>query len=406
MARVLPRLRRGLDVMSSPMKEHPGLFIRDPFRYSQALLLLPPPLVPCLILFDGRHDEGDLRSLLVRLTGELEVTPLVDHLQMVLSTAGFLEDAAFEEMRTTRVREFVEAPDRAAAHVGSGYPEDATALRETLDRYLADGQPGGELAFAELPGPPLGIAAPHVSPEGGWRCYGSAYRRLAGVGPDRTFVVLGTSHYGEPSRFGLTRKPFVSPLGRTSPDPSLVDRLVKDGGPAVCLEDYCHAVEHSIEFQVVFLQHLFGPEVRVVPILCGPLGPEGGSPRDDDGVRTFLELLRDVTSARSDVTWVLGIDMAHVGKRYRDPAPARPNEGAMLQVEAFDRERLELASAGDAEGFWAKVGSDDPLKWCGSSPLYTFLSAAGPVRGSLLRYEQWAIDEDSVVSFAALSFHR
>ena len=30
------------------------------------------------------------------------------------------------------------------------------------------------------------------------------------------------------------------------------------------MEDYCHAVEHSIEFQVVMLQHIYGPKVRIL----------------------------------------------------------------------------------------------------------------------------------------------
>ena len=76
-------------------------------------------------------------------------------------------------------------------------------------------------------------------------------------------------HQCEPDAFGLTRKPYLTPLGETGVDLRLVDELIERGGPAVRAEDYCHSVEHSIEFQVVFLQHLFGPGVRVVPILCG-----------------------------------------------------------------------------------------------------------------------------------------
>ena len=38
------------------------------------------------------------------------------------------------------------------------------------------------------------------------------------------------------------------------------------------MEDYCHAVEHSIEFLVVFLQHLFGSDIRILPVLCGSVG--------------------------------------------------------------------------------------------------------------------------------------
>jgi hypothetical protein len=62
-------------------------------------------------------------------------------------------------------------------------------------------------------------------------------------------------------------------------------------------------------------------------------------------------------------------------------------------------------AAGDGDGFWELVQRHrDELRWCGASPLYTFLRAVAPASGRLLRYEQWNIDEASVVSFAALSF--
>jgi len=48
----------------------------------------------------------------------------------------------------------------------------------------------------------------------------------------------------------------------------------------------------------------------------------------------------------------------------------------------------------------------DDLKWCGSAPFYTFLKAAPKARGELLHYEQWNIDEQSVVSFAGMAFSK
>ena len=83
-------------------------------------------------------------------------------------------------------------------------------------------------------------------------------------------MVLGTSHYGQPDKFGLTRKPFETPFGRTRIDQALVDEL--EAQPAALMEDYCHAVEHSIEFQVLFLQAIYGPDVRILPVLCGSFG--------------------------------------------------------------------------------------------------------------------------------------
>ena len=69
-----------LDFMPSPSPEHPGLFIRDPYRFSDAMLVIPPPLVECLQCFDGLQTELDLRAALVSITGELEVGQLGQHL--------------------------------------------------------------------------------------------------------------------------------------------------------------------------------------------------------------------------------------------------------------------------------------------------------------------------------------
>ena len=61
--------------------------------------------------------------------------------------------------------------------------------------------------------------------------------------------------------------------------------------------------------------------------------------------------------------------------------------------------------AGDAAGFWDLVKPrHDELKWCGSAPAYTFLKCVPGVRGALKRYEQWNIDDQSVVSFAGMTF--
>ncbi len=49
---------------------------------------------------------------------------------------------------------------------------------------------------------------------------------------------------------------------------------------------------------------------------------------------------------------------------------------------------------------------DDDLKWCGTSPIYTFLRAVPEARGRVHGYEQWNIDASSIVSFGAISFSR
>jgi AmmeMemoRadiSam system protein B len=404
MSRPLAALRAGLDAMPSPVEDRPGLLLRDPFRYTEDVVIVPPPLVPFLSYFDGGHDEGDLAVALFRATGELESSDFARRLAESLGRGGFLEDAELEKRREARHRAFAEAPRRESPHAGSAYPGDPEALGAYLDRSLggqdADEAPPPEGVFA--------IAAPHVSFEGGFRSYASAYRALPADAGERTFVILGTSHYGAPERFGLTRKPYVTPLGETTPDVAIVDRLAAAGETAV-VEDYCHAVEHSIEFQVVVLQHLFGPAVRVVPVLCGPfpkatLGP--GRPEDDPGIARFLDALAGLDAREGRrLLWVLGVDLAHVGRRYGDDVVAKAGRGPLAEVEQRDRRRIEALATGDLDGFWAQVRENgDDLRWCGAAPLYAFLRATAPRRGALLRYEQWNIDPASVVSFAALAF--
>jgi len=77
--------------MPSPSPDNPGLFVRDPYKFSDAMLIVPPMLVECLRSFDGAQTELDLRAVLVRLTGSLEVEQIARHLMETLSAAGFLE---------------------------------------------------------------------------------------------------------------------------------------------------------------------------------------------------------------------------------------------------------------------------------------------------------------------------
>src|SRR6266550_4259132 len=257
MASQLPRLRANLDFMPSPVPDRPGLLIRDAYRYSDVTLVIPPGLVECLRCFDGETTELELRADLVRITGDLQVGELQNNLVEALSSAGFLEDETYDRLRDARHREFADEPRRQPSHVGSAYPEELAPLRETLGGWMNGGSPNGAH-------PLIGIAAPHVSPEGGWKSYQAAYGSLRPEYKDRTFVVLGTSHYGQPERFGMTRKPFVTPLGESAVDLPLLETLVSAAPGAILMEDYCHAIEHSIEFQVLFLQYIYGPDIRIL----------------------------------------------------------------------------------------------------------------------------------------------
>jgi AmmeMemoRadiSam system protein B len=396
---ILPKLRTNLDFMLSPVADRPGLLIRDFFRHSDATLIVPPLLIPGLLLFDGTRTDLDLQAELSRSLGSPEIGGTAEHLINALGQAGFLEDETYARLKQGRLLAFSESPVRHPAHAGSAYPGEIGPLRNLMQQYL-DGAASTQAAV-------MGIAAPHVSPQGGWQSYRAAYKELRPELQDRTFVVLGTSHHGPPDTFGLTRKPFETPWGTTRTNQPLVAEL--EAQPAALVEDYCHAVEHSIEFQVVFLQAIYGADVRILPILCGSFAKSihaGGVPEDDENVKRFLGALGELAEREKErLFWVLGVDMAHMGMRFGDKFAAHADQEEMTRVRERDLLRIERVNASDARGFWDLVKENqDDLKWCGSSPIYSFMKAVPQARGTLHRYQQWNIDENSVVSFAGISF--
>lgn len=368
---------------------------------------MPPPWVVGLRCLDGEHTEVDMQEALTRATGELVFSDTIRAFVVTLREHGFLETEEFRRLRDRKHAEFREARERLPVYAGEAYPASELEIRATFQGYFdAAGGSGGLSPHC------LGVAAPHVSPEGGRNCYAATYQALAALPSlaSRTFVILGTSHYGAPEKFGLTRKPFVTPLGTLAVDRELVDWLEQHGGEAVCMEDYCHAIEHSIEFQCVFLQYALGPKLRIVPILCGPFAESletGRAPESNPAVACFLAALKGLADVQGDrLFWVLGIDLAHRGARYGDPFAAVAEQGEMMAAAGRDRERLDAFCDGDLTRFFELVRSNqDELKWCGYAPLYTFAKAVPGARGKLLRYEQWNIDPQSVVSFAGLEFH-
>lgn len=403
MSEPIPALRRELDAFASPDPERPGLVLRDPLGYTEAMVLIPPPWLPALRCFDGRQSVLDCQGLLARLSGEIVAAETVRSFVAILDEQGFLETAEFAARRRRLEAEFAAAPARPARHAGAAYPAAAAELRATLAGYFEAAPAAGVVADG---GAPLALAAPHVSPGGGPAAYAAAYRQWPADLGGRDLIILGTSHYGRPNRFGLTRKSFETPLGALATAGEAVDFLLARAPNACVLEDYCHAVEHSIEFQCVFARYALAahgqaaPPPRVVPILCGPIVG------DDPEVERFLEALAELAASRpGGWLWLLGIDLAHIGRRYGDALAAQAGTGTMVEVHRRDHERLAAAEAGDAAALRALVRPEnDDLRWCGFAPLYAFLRAQPAARGALLRYDQWNIDPESVVSFAALRF--
>jgi len=293
---------------------------------------------------------------------------------------------------------------RKAGSAGNAYPQDAEELRAFLDGILAEAEPAPGASEAPL----RGLIAPHIDHARGRKSYAEAFAALAGSEPAELFVILGTAHAETVERFALTRKDFETPLGTTVTDVDFVEALSAGSGRDLFADEFVHRGEHSVELELVFVQHLMrkaGRDFKVVPILCGGFDRamvEDLSPMSLPGVPEVIDALRElIAGAGRRVVVIAGADLSHVGPRFG--GEERLTVGTLGDLEAADRETLAFVEEGDAERFYRHVALDENARHiCGVAPVVMLLEVLEPASVQLLKYEQWADDEGlSCVTFAA-----
>ena len=382
--------------------------LRDPGGYTASVIFIPVALREIVGRFDGNHSFDDIRRAVTSRLGATVTRERIEELATALDEHGFLDSARFAQRRREIETAFRTAPLRPASHAGGAYPGEATELRAMLDGFFARPAGPGPIDLAASGRPVVGLIAPHIDFHRGGPAYAWAYRDVAERAEADVFVVFGTCHVGMEEPFALTRKDFDTPLGPVAVDQDFVDALTRRTPLDCFAAELAHRNEHSIEFQAVFLRHLFSGrrDIRIVPVLTSfahEAMVTGESPEDDPRVRGFLDALADTAAARGRrVAWIAGADLAHVGPRFGDPRPL--DAAAMKRVESEDLEMLRAVEAGNAEWFFASVAADhDRRRICGLSPIYTLLRVLGGRTGTLKHYGHTP-DPDCVVSFASVVY--
>jgi AmmeMemoRadiSam system protein B len=401
---------RPVEALPVEIDGEPLVYLRDPLGYASQGLLLPMPAFFIASLLDGTNSILDVQAAFARRFGELVLSDTVTDLVNQLDHHYYLEGERFTTLeRETRER-FACAPTRPLAHVGTCYSGDHDQLRAELDGFFT--HPSGP-GLPESRGGGSGlraIIAPHIDLRVGGPCYAWAYREVAERSDAELFVLLGTSHAPGSHPFIVTRKDFETPIGTVQTDTAFIDRLQHEYGGELFRDEILHRNEHSLEFQALFLQHVFGAHraFRIVPILVGSfhqLVAARRQPLEDPAIGSFVEALRRVLAQESrPVCLVAGVDFAHVGRKFGDPEGLDP--AFLGQVDADDRALFPPLERTDAAGFFDAVSRDgDRRRICGLSPMYTLLATLGEARGRVLRYDR--SDEtqtQSAVSFASLAF--
>ena len=384
--------------------------LRDPTGAFNGPVLIPlEAFVHICRHFDGQVTQAEICARVQRDTGQQMPAETLARLVTQLDQAMVLDGPTFASFQDT----FRRSAERPAALAGRSYAASDEALRAQLLRYFAASGGAGPPAIG---GPARsrrirGVLSPHIDFQRGGPVYTWSYKELAEQTDVDTFVILGVAHQYCRRKFALTLKDFATPLGIARTNRDYVDRIVRLAGSGLFDDELVHRTEHSIEFQVVFLQYVLGTgrSFSIVPILVGSFQDHlerGRDPIDDPEVRGFVDALRAAEAESGKrVVYIGGIDLCHVGPEFGDPEPV--NNDLLSTVRRFDREMLDHAAAGDPAR-WFRTAASVANRWrvCGLAATYTLLHAIGPAEGRLLMYDQ-ALDDRRTccVSFASMVFH-
>ncbi len=358
--------------------------------------------------FDGQLTLVEIQARVIRQTGLFLSIKELEDLVKRLDAAMLLEGPTF----TNFLQTYRQSGKRPAALAGRSYAGTVRALRAQLEQFfVGDGGAGRPEAGHETSATFRGILSPHIDFQRGGPVYTWSYKELVERTDADTFVILGVAHQYCQRRFALTRKDFETPLGLVPTDREYVDQIAARAGRDLFQDELSHRTEHSIEFQVVFLQYVLGEgrPFSIVPILVGSfhdLMERGVDPGSDAEISDFIDALREAEAASGrKVAYIGGIDLCHVGPEFGDPTTVAPE--LEEQVRQFDDSMLAHAASCDPEG-WFRTAAGVGNRWrvCGLAATYTMLRAIGPAEGRLLKYHQ-AIDDRRTccVSFASMTFH-
>lgn len=155
---------------------------------------------------------------------------------------------------------------RAPAVAGLFYPGEYRSLTRTLTELLSGAQTHDSVA-------PKALIAPHAGYVYSGPIAANAYARL-GAARDtiRRVVLLGPTHRVAVRGIALPgAQRFITPLGSIEIDADAVKRLRTL--PQVCVSDEAHALEHSLEVHLPFLQTVLS-DFALVPLAVGHVEPD------------------------------------------------------------------------------------------------------------------------------------
>ena len=247
------------------------------------------------------------------------------------------------------------------------YPGDRNSLTAQLESFLRP-----------VPEPKRVLAA--ISPHAGYIYSGAvAGAVFSQIRVPQTVVILGPNHRGIGAAVAINASGvWDTPLGSVSINEGL-SKSILEAGPHCKIDDdpRAHALEHSLEVQVPFLQML-RPDVTIVPIALSHVRYEGCQ-------EIGLALAKGIKDYADDVLVVASTDMTH----YESQEVARANDQAAIE------RIVDL----DPKGLYDTVAKKK-ISMCGVIPTTISLVACKALEATKADLVQYATSGDVTGDYA------
>ncbi len=369
----------------------PFVALRDPAMLVNKTLVVPAQTLPALQQFRG---ERSIAEIAIQLSGNLDQ---FIELAKRLDNAGLLWGPTFERLEDD-LKERLRSQGAFPATSSRSMGDTEQACRQAIDEYFE------QTEDPDLPGPAIGIVAPHLDYQRGWPNYAAAYYGLRGLDPPDRVVILGTNHMGIGDGAVMAEYGFESPLGRCPADSPVTEKLLGRFGKPLIIDQLDHLAEHSIQLHLPWIQYFFGNVPLVAALIPDPLTPMIEDQQDRVTGPQLVEAVREVLDEiGGDTLYVASSDLSHVGLQFGEPRPV--DEQRRIDVERHDRDMLANFLTSDPEAFLAGFHwNKNPTRWCSIGNMAAILELVQPDSVELIDYRQ-AFDEKglALVSSAAIA---
>jgi len=243
---------------------------------------------------------------------------------------------------------------RPAAVAGSFYPENPELLRTQISSYLQEAQ-----ATAIRP---KALIVPHAGYIYSGPIAANGYATLTNHSESYSRVVLVGPSHRVPFRGVATSSAthFSTPLGSIPLDVQAIRELERSG--TIVQLDEAHALEHSLEVQLPFLQETLN-QFSLIPLVVGDTSPEQLAELLDtlwDGPQTLIVISSDLShyhdykaAQKMDLATAEAISSLTPSAIGYDDACGRTGVNALLILAKRKRlevKTLDLRNSGDTAG--------------------------------------------------------